>query len=121
MNMPWPHRDNPVVEARYELVAGFNDKGEPVCRGGVDDDPERMRGVTETLESLKPVPASVTSVTMGHVTLVLRSGEELTLRPVFRISAEVYGDLFKIREYDLPMPDGLADLLNDWRKELKEP
>lgn len=117
--MPWPGKEDPVLEARYELVVGFNDKGEPVYGNGVDDSPERMRTIGNVLGQLRPVPASITSVTMGSVQLLLKSGAQITLSPVFHIGSGLYGDLFKVDGHDLPMPDDLAVLLNRWRDSLK--
>lgn len=120
MSMPWPSEKDPVVQVQYELVAGFNGKGEPVCKSGVEKNPARLQMITELLERQNPVPASIPSITMGNVLLLLQSGGQLSLRPVFHISSGLYSDLCKVNEYDLPMPDLLADLLNKWREELSD-
>lgn len=114
----WPSKNDPIVEVSYDLVTGFNDKGEPVYRRGVDRNADVMRTLQTILESLQLSPASIASVTMGSVEIHLGSGATVTLRPVFHPSADEYGGLIKVDHNDVPMPEELADILNRWRKEL---
>lgn len=120
MSMPWPGEDDPVVKVEYELVVGIDDKGEPIYKSGVDDDPERMRMIGKTLGELEPLPASITSVTMGSIHLFLRSGTTLTFRPVFHMTSGSYKDLLKVDTYDLPIPDSLVAVVNGWREDLSK-
>jgi len=118
VSLPWPGPDNPLRSASYELVIGFDPHGQPVyARGSVQDD-DTLEALQNMLAALEPTPASITSVTMGTLELVLESGARLSLRPVFRPSTGVYEGLLKVDRYDVPMPDALAALLNGWRREL---
>jgi hypothetical protein len=118
MTSAWPGERDPIREIGYELIVGFNDSGQPIYARGATRDPATLLAVQDALEAIEPEPASITSVTMGHVELHLQSGAQVVLRPVFRPSSGRYGDLLKVDERDLPMPDLLADLLNRWRREL---
>jgi len=118
MKAPWPGLEDPLTEVAYELVVGFNDKGEPVYKRGCQRDLSTLRAIQAVLEPLRRSPASITSVTMGKIELLLNSGARLTLRPVFDPSSSRYRDLLKIENDDVMMPDLLAALLNRWRDEL---
>ena len=119
MTQPWPGPADPIAEITYELMLGFDQEGQPVYGRGRVDDEQVLSAVHQMLAPLQPRPASLASVTMGEVELTLQSGARLTLRPVFHPSRDAYGDLFKIDHFDCPMPEALAERLNQWRAELR--
>ncbi|MQA92589.1 MAG: hypothetical protein GEU90_20595 [Gemmatimonas sp.] len=115
MTIPWPGPSDPIREVSYALFVGFDDGGNPVYGHGSVRDAETLQEVQGVLEPLQPSPATITSVTMGEVDLHLQSGARVTLRPVFRPSAERYEGLLKVGNEEILMPDPLAALLNRWR------
>jgi hypothetical protein len=111
----WPEASNPIRRIKYALMTGFDPLGQPVYRRGEVGSAEERQLVQKILEPLRPVPHSITSVTMGEVTLDLADGSTVILRPVFRLSPGVYRDLFMVDEWQYPLPQELAELLEKWR------
>ena|SRR5262245_39268667 len=113
----WPVEQNPIVKLAFVLITGFDSEGQPMYRRGAVDSVEERQLVQSILEPLRPVPHTITSVTMGEVTITLRDGSEITLRPVFRPSGDRYRDLFFVEEWQYPMPAKFGELLEKWRKQ----
>jgi hypothetical protein len=118
MNIPWPTAENPIVHIAYSLLIDFDDEGRHIYGTGAVDDAADLLRVQELIAPLKPYPAELTAKPMGEVEITLRDGEVLLLRPIYHYPYGVYRDLFKVDYYDCLMPDELASVLNDWRKQL---
>jgi hypothetical protein len=118
MNGPlaWPGKTNPIAKINFALMTGFDDEGQPMYTRGEVDPPEEREAVQSILEPLRPVPHTITSVTMGEVTIELDDRRKITLRPVFRPSLDTYRDLFFVDDWQYPMPSSFAGLLERWRK-----
>jgi hypothetical protein len=97
-------------------MSGFDAQGQPIYAKGTVESAEDRNLVQSILEPLRPVPHTITSVTMGEVSLEMQDGSVVVLRPVFHPSRDAYGDLFIVDESQYPLPPAFADLLNGWRK-----
>jgi hypothetical protein len=116
----WPGENNPIAQINFKLMAGFDTEGQPIYASGEVDSAEELRAVQSILEPLKPVPHTITSVTMGEVLIELADGNKVILRPVFHPSLNTYGDLFFVDEGQYPMPKELVDVFERWRSEAKK-
>jgi hypothetical protein len=114
--LAWPGNTNPITEIRFALMAGFDAEGQPMYATGEVASSEECKEIQSILECLKPVPHSITSVTMGEVIVELADKNRITLRPVFHPSRNCYSDLFFVDERQYPMPPSMAELLERWRK-----
>jgi hypothetical protein len=97
-------------------MKGFAVDGQPLYASGAMESGGELEMVQSILEPLRAVPHTVASVTMGEVNLELEDGSKVTIRPVFHPSLNTYGDLFFVDEWQYPMPEQLAELLERWRK-----
>jgi hypothetical protein len=119
MTYAWPSKENPIASITFELIVGF-EEGQPVYRRGQVYLQEELVAVETALEPLRPSPASVSSITMGEVHMKLADGSLVVIRPVFHPSPGIYKGLFKVDNFDYPMPDSFADMLNKWRQMLRK-
>lgn len=120
--MSWPDRKNRIATIRFRLMTGFDSHGQPVYVNGTVDSAEELQEVQSLLEPMRPYPHTITSVTMGEVTLELEDGGSVTLQPVFHPSRDRYGDLFFVpdSQSQYAMPPRFAELLERWRTTPRE-